>query len=93
VKDKPGRLEAIHRRTVFLDEIADLSAPQQTKFLRFVQEQRSSARATMYLPELLYARNERRFPDASGHETCFTPDDSPQRDCASNRTAWPSNSC
>jgi NtrC-family two-component system response regulator AlgB len=39
VKDKPGRLEAAHGGTVFLDEIADLSAALQTKFLRFVQEQ------------------------------------------------------
>src|SRR5712671_2087365 len=39
IKDKPGRLEAAHRGTVFLDEIADLSPPLQTKFLRFVQEQ------------------------------------------------------
>jgi len=39
VKDKPGRLEAAHRGTVFLDEIADLSPPLQSKFLRFVQEQ------------------------------------------------------
>ncbi|HTW89227.1 MAG TPA: sigma-54 dependent transcriptional regulator [Candidatus Binataceae bacterium] len=39
VKDKPGRLESADRGTVFLDEIADLSAALQTKFLRFVQEQ------------------------------------------------------
>ncbi|MEA2680813.1 MAG: two-component system, NtrC family, response regulator AlgB [Candidatus Binataceae bacterium] len=39
IKDKPGRLEAAHHGTVFLDEIADLSPPLQTKFLRFVQEQ------------------------------------------------------
>jgi two-component system, NtrC family, response regulator AlgB len=39
VKDKPGRLEAANGGTVFLDEIADLSTPLQTKFLRFVQEQ------------------------------------------------------
>ncbi|HUA32657.1 MAG TPA: sigma-54 dependent transcriptional regulator [Candidatus Binataceae bacterium] len=39
VKDKPGRLEAADRGTAFLDEIADLSARLQTKFLRFVQEQ------------------------------------------------------
>jgi NtrC-family two-component system response regulator AlgB len=39
VKDKPGRLEAADGGTVFLDEIADLSAALQTKFLRFVQEQ------------------------------------------------------
>ena len=38
-KDKPGRLEAANTGTVFLDEIADLSASLQTKFLRFVQEQ------------------------------------------------------
>jgi two-component system, NtrC family, response regulator AlgB len=38
-KDKPGRLEAANGGTVFLDEVADLSAPLQTKFLRFVQEQ------------------------------------------------------
>lgn len=39
IKDKPGRLEAANRGTVFLDEIADLSPPLQAKFLRFVQEQ------------------------------------------------------
>jgi len=39
VKDKPGRLEAADGGTVFLDEIADLNPPLQTKFLRFVQEQ------------------------------------------------------
>ena len=38
-KDKPGRLEAANNGTVFLDEVADLAAPLQTKFLRFVQEQ------------------------------------------------------
>jgi NtrC-family two-component system response regulator AlgB len=38
-KDKPGRLEAADQGTVFLDEIADLTAALQTKFLRFVQEQ------------------------------------------------------
>jgi NtrC-family two-component system response regulator AlgB len=39
VKDKPGRLEAADRGTVFLDEIGDLTPALQTKFLRFVQEQ------------------------------------------------------
>ncbi len=39
VKNKPGRLEAAHGGTVFLDEIGDLSPALQTKFLRFVQEQ------------------------------------------------------
>jgi NtrC-family two-component system response regulator AlgB len=38
-KDKPGRLEAADRGTVFLDEIADLTPALQTKFLRFAQEQ------------------------------------------------------
>src|SRR5258708_28900378 len=38
-KDKPGRLEAADRGTVFLDEIADLTPALQTKFLRFVHEQ------------------------------------------------------
>ena len=39
VKDKAGRLEAADGGTVFLDEIADLTSPLQTKFLRFIQEQ------------------------------------------------------
>jgi two-component system, NtrC family, response regulator AlgB len=39
IKDKPGRLEAADGGTVFLDEIADLEADLQTKFLRFVQDQ------------------------------------------------------
>ena len=39
IKDKPGRLEAADGGTVFLDEIGDLTAALQTKFLRFVQEQ------------------------------------------------------
>ena len=39
IKDKPGRLEAADKGTVFLDEIADLTPQLQTKFLRFVQEQ------------------------------------------------------
>src|SRR5271156_4452230 len=40
IKDKPGRLEAADGGTVFLDEIADLEGELQTKFLRFLQEQR-----------------------------------------------------
>jgi NtrC-family two-component system response regulator AlgB len=39
MKDKPGRLEAADGGTVFLDEIADLPAVLQTKFLRFLQDQ------------------------------------------------------
>lgn len=37
-KDKIGRLEYANRGTVFLDEIADLTANLQSKFLRFLQE-------------------------------------------------------
>ena len=40
IKDKPGRMEAAEGGSVFLDEIADLPAALQTKFLRFLQEQR-----------------------------------------------------
>jgi two-component system, NtrC family, response regulator AlgB len=40
VKDKPGRLEAADRGTVFLDEIADLPVALQAKLLRFLQERR-----------------------------------------------------
>jgi two-component system, NtrC family, response regulator AlgB len=39
IKDKPGRLEAADKGSVFLDEIADLTPRLQAKFLRFVQEQ------------------------------------------------------
>ncbi len=39
IKDKPGRIEAADKGTVFLDEIGDLTPALQTKFLRFVQEQ------------------------------------------------------
>jgi len=38
IKNKPGRLEAAAGGSVFLDEIADLSATLQTKLLRFLQE-------------------------------------------------------
>lgn len=40
IKDKPGRLEAANSGTVFLDEIAELPATLQTKFLRFLQDER-----------------------------------------------------
>jgi len=38
IKDKPGRLEAANKGTVFLDEIAELSLTLQTKLLRFLQD-------------------------------------------------------
>ncbi|HXN84688.1 MAG TPA: sigma-54 dependent transcriptional regulator [Candidatus Binataceae bacterium] len=40
IKDKPGRLEAANGGTVFLDEIAELPVGLQTKFLRFLQDER-----------------------------------------------------
>jgi two-component system, NtrC family, response regulator AlgB len=40
IKDKPGRLEAANGGTVFLDEIAELSPSLQSKFLRFLQDER-----------------------------------------------------
>ena len=38
VKDQPGRLEAADGGSIFLDEIADLSAHLQSKFLSFLKE-------------------------------------------------------
>jgi transcriptional regulator with PAS, ATPase and Fis domain len=40
IKDEPGRLETAHGGSIFLDEIADLTAPLQTKLLHFIKEQR-----------------------------------------------------
>lgn len=37
-KDRIGRLEAAHRGTLFLDEVAHMSQPLQSKLLRFLQE-------------------------------------------------------
>ncbi|MGO9007830.1 MAG: sigma-54 interaction domain-containing protein [Beijerinckiaceae bacterium] len=39
IKDKAGLLEAGHGGSIFLDEIADLTAPLQTKLLHFIKEQ------------------------------------------------------
>jgi NtrC-family two-component system response regulator AlgB len=39
IKDKPGLLEAAQGGSIFLDEIADLTAPLQTKLLHFIKEQ------------------------------------------------------
>jgi two-component system, NtrC family, response regulator AlgB len=40
IKNKPGRLEAANGGSVLLDEIAELSMGLQSKFLRFLQDQR-----------------------------------------------------
>src|ERR1039457_5377080 len=40
INDKPGRLEAANGGTVFLDEIAELSPGLQSKFLRFLEDER-----------------------------------------------------
>ena len=40
VKAKPGKFELADRGTIYLDEIADMSAPLQAKILRVLQEQR-----------------------------------------------------
>lgn len=40
IKDKPGRLEAADKGTVLLDEIAELPLGLQTKFLRFLQDEK-----------------------------------------------------
>jgi len=39
-KDKPGRLEAAHGGTIFLDEVGDLPVELQAKLLRFLEEHR-----------------------------------------------------
>jgi NtrC-family two-component system response regulator AlgB len=39
LRDRPGRLEAAHGGSIFLDEISDLSAALQTKLLHFIKEQ------------------------------------------------------
>jgi NtrC-family two-component system response regulator AlgB len=39
VSDKPGRLKAADGGTVFLEEISNMAAAVQAKFLRFVEEQ------------------------------------------------------
>jgi two-component system, NtrC family, response regulator AlgB len=62
IKDKPGRLEAADRGTVFLDEIGDLSPTLQTKFLRFVQEQsfeRVGATQTLHVDARIIAASNR----------------------------------
>jgi transcriptional regulator with PAS, ATPase and Fis domain len=39
IEEKPGRLEAAHGGSIFLDEISDLTPPLQTKLLHFIKEQ------------------------------------------------------
>ncbi|HXZ87820.1 MAG TPA: sigma-54 dependent transcriptional regulator [Candidatus Binataceae bacterium] len=65
IKDKPGRLEVANGGTVFLDEIADLSAALQAKFLRFVQEQsfeRVGGESTIHVEARIIAASNRDLP-------------------------------
>jgi transcriptional regulator with PAS, ATPase and Fis domain len=39
-KDKPGRIEAAARGTLFLDEVGELAPDLQAKLLRFLEERR-----------------------------------------------------
>ena len=65
IKDKRGRLEGANGGTVFLDEIADLSAALQAKFLRFVQEQsfeRVGGESTIHIDARIIAASNRDLP-------------------------------
>jgi NtrC-family two-component system response regulator AlgB len=65
IKDKRGLLENANGGTVFLDEIADLSAELQAKFLRFVQEQsfeRVCGETTIHIDARIIAASNRDLP-------------------------------
>ena len=65
IRDKRGRLEVANGGTVFLDEIADLSAPLQAKFLRFVQEQsfeRVGGESTIHIDARIIAASNQDLP-------------------------------
>jgi two-component system, NtrC family, response regulator AlgB len=65
IKDKRGLLENANSGTVFLDEIADLSAALQAKFLRFVQEQsfeRVGGETTIHIDARIIAASNRDLP-------------------------------
>jgi two-component system, NtrC family, response regulator AlgB len=65
IKDKRGLLENANEGTVFLDEIADLSAELQGKFLRFVQEQsfeRVGGETTIHIDARIIAASNRDLP-------------------------------
>jgi two-component system, NtrC family, response regulator AlgB len=65
IKDKRGLLENANAGTVFLDEIADLSAELQGKFLRFVQEQsfeRVGGETTIHIDARIIAASNRDLP-------------------------------
>ncbi len=72
IKNKPGRLEAANDGTVFLDEIADLSATLQAKFLRFVQEQsfeRVGAGDIIHIDvRIIAASNRDLMAEVAGHQ-------------------------
>jgi two-component system, NtrC family, response regulator AlgB len=70
IKDKPGRLEAADKGTVFLDEIADLTPRLQAKFLRFVQEQsfeRIGSDAVIRVDARIIAASNRDLEAEVGH--------------------------
>ena len=65
IKDKPGRLEGANGGTIFLDEIADLTAALQAKFLRFVQErnfERVGGDNTIHVDARIIAASNRDLP-------------------------------
>jgi NtrC-family two-component system response regulator AlgB len=66
IKDKPGRLEAANRGSVFLDEIAELPRTLQTKFLRFLQDERFErvgGEQTIQVDARIIAATNRNLPE------------------------------
>jgi DNA-binding NtrC family response regulator len=102
IKDKPGRLQAADKGTVFLDEIADLTPRLQAKFLRFVQEQsfeRIGSDAVIRVDARIIAASKPRSPSAISVRTCFIASTSSpcgfQRCASAAKTScrWPGGCC